>query len=258
MLLDFGLRILKGDISTDGKWCFIIFKVCLSSGEHWRARVEGTSAGGRCPCKAHPEIPGLEQEDKASRLWPFIWARRAAQSPCCWPALLPGNKHRLAPAAKHGCYSACQSQPPHVAAGPACTHRPSLSGSFCPLDVCRGAASLAAAQVPSGGHLSHRHRHAAPAVALAVGAQGTASLPAAGVRAVFGSCPTRPACCGCMLMGLESTGTCVHTTVQLPPAAPPLCASLGCAFQEFRFVPSVLRPTPCRWLATTGRACCTR
>lgn len=32
MLLDFGLRILKGDISTDGKWCFIIFKVCLSSG----------------------------------------------------------------------------------------------------------------------------------------------------------------------------------------------------------------------------------
>lgn len=77
-------------------------------------------------------------------------------------------------------------------------------------------------------------------------------------RAVFGSCPTRPACCGCMLTGLESIGTCVHTTVQLPPAAPPLCASLGCAFQEFRFVPSVLRPTPCRWLATTGRACCTR
>ena len=26
------LRLLKGDISTDGKWCFIIFKVCLSSG----------------------------------------------------------------------------------------------------------------------------------------------------------------------------------------------------------------------------------
>lgn len=76
MLLDFGLRILKGDISTDGKWCFIIFKVCLSSGEHWRARVEGGSAGDCCPCKAHPEIPGFEQEDKASRLWPFIWARR--------------------------------------------------------------------------------------------------------------------------------------------------------------------------------------
>jgi hypothetical protein len=36
MLLDFGLRILKGDISTDGKWCFIIFKVCLSSGESQR------------------------------------------------------------------------------------------------------------------------------------------------------------------------------------------------------------------------------
>lgn len=32
MLLDFGLRIIRGDISTDGKWCFIIFKVCLSSG----------------------------------------------------------------------------------------------------------------------------------------------------------------------------------------------------------------------------------
>ncbi len=32
MLLDFGLKILKGDISTDGQWCFIIFKVGLSSG----------------------------------------------------------------------------------------------------------------------------------------------------------------------------------------------------------------------------------
>lgn len=32
MLLDFGLRVLKGDISTDGKWCFLIFRVALSSG----------------------------------------------------------------------------------------------------------------------------------------------------------------------------------------------------------------------------------
>ncbi|KDD75230.1 hypothetical protein H632_c796p2, partial [Helicosporidium sp. ATCC 50920] len=32
VLLDFGLRILRGDISTDGKWCFLIFRVQLSSG----------------------------------------------------------------------------------------------------------------------------------------------------------------------------------------------------------------------------------
>jgi hypothetical protein len=31
ILLDFGLRILKGDISTDGAWCFLIFKVGLNS-----------------------------------------------------------------------------------------------------------------------------------------------------------------------------------------------------------------------------------
>lgn len=37
MLFDFGLRILEGDVSTDGKWCFLIFKVKLSKGVrgHW-------------------------------------------------------------------------------------------------------------------------------------------------------------------------------------------------------------------------------
>ena len=33
MLLDFGLRIVHGDMSTDGKWCFLIFRVhfyCVS------------------------------------------------------------------------------------------------------------------------------------------------------------------------------------------------------------------------------------
>jgi hypothetical protein len=45
MLLDFGLRILKGDISTDGKWCFIIFKVCLSSGESQRLCWHSGQAG---------------------------------------------------------------------------------------------------------------------------------------------------------------------------------------------------------------------
>jgi len=27
MLLDFGLRIVHGDMSTDGNWCFLIFRV---------------------------------------------------------------------------------------------------------------------------------------------------------------------------------------------------------------------------------------
>ena len=27
MLLDFGLKIVHGDMSTDGKWCFLIFRV---------------------------------------------------------------------------------------------------------------------------------------------------------------------------------------------------------------------------------------
>ncbi|KAL4458483.1 hypothetical protein ABPG75_013348 [Micractinium tetrahymenae] len=49
MLLDFGLRILKGDISTDGKWCFIIFKVCLSSGVPPRWQLLKSRLEGICP-----------------------------------------------------------------------------------------------------------------------------------------------------------------------------------------------------------------
>lgn len=47
VLLDFGLRILRGDISTDGKWCFLIFRVQLSSGEALREGVycDGDGAG---------------------------------------------------------------------------------------------------------------------------------------------------------------------------------------------------------------------
>lgn len=45
MLLDFGLRILHGDMSTDGKWCFLIFRValCCSVPAHWvllKSRLE--------------------------------------------------------------------------------------------------------------------------------------------------------------------------------------------------------------------------
>ncbi|KAK9795582.1 hypothetical protein WJX73_008570 [Symbiochloris irregularis] len=32
MLMDFALRILEGDVSTDGQWCFLVFKVTLSPG----------------------------------------------------------------------------------------------------------------------------------------------------------------------------------------------------------------------------------
>lgn len=49
MLLDFGLRILKGDISTDGKWCFIIFKVCLSSGVPPRWQLLKSRLEAICP-----------------------------------------------------------------------------------------------------------------------------------------------------------------------------------------------------------------
>ncbi|CAL8469360.1 g8901 [Coccomyxa elongata] len=37
LLLDFGLRIMDGDVSTDGRWCFMIFKVKLGAGvpAHW-------------------------------------------------------------------------------------------------------------------------------------------------------------------------------------------------------------------------------
>lgn len=45
MLLDFGLRIVHGDMSTDGKWCFLIFRValCCSVPAHWlllKSRLE--------------------------------------------------------------------------------------------------------------------------------------------------------------------------------------------------------------------------
>ena len=33
MLLDFGLRIVHGDMSTDGKWCFLIFRVSSLSSQ---------------------------------------------------------------------------------------------------------------------------------------------------------------------------------------------------------------------------------
>lgn len=31
VLLDFGLKEIQGDVSTDGKWCFLIFQVVHSS-----------------------------------------------------------------------------------------------------------------------------------------------------------------------------------------------------------------------------------
>ncbi|CAK0784176.1 hypothetical protein CVIRNUC_007379 [Coccomyxa viridis] len=45
LLLDFGLRIMDGDVSTDGRWCFMIFKVTLGQAmrPHWallRRRLE--------------------------------------------------------------------------------------------------------------------------------------------------------------------------------------------------------------------------
>jgi UTP:GlnB (protein PII) uridylyltransferase len=49
MLLDFGLRILKGDISTDGQWCFIIFKVCLSAGVPPRWQLLKSRLEAICP-----------------------------------------------------------------------------------------------------------------------------------------------------------------------------------------------------------------
>lgn len=49
MLLDFGLRILKGDISTDGQWCFIIFRVCLSSGVPPRWQLLKSRLEAICP-----------------------------------------------------------------------------------------------------------------------------------------------------------------------------------------------------------------
>lgn len=45
MLLDFGLRIVHGDMSTDGKWCFLIFRVSWPLTAH----MQTTSA----LCTAH-------------------------------------------------------------------------------------------------------------------------------------------------------------------------------------------------------------
>ena len=37
MLLDFGLRIVHGDMSTDGKWCFLIFRVSSLCSQNYSA-----------------------------------------------------------------------------------------------------------------------------------------------------------------------------------------------------------------------------
>lgn len=52
IILDFGLRILKGDISTDGKWCFLIFKVGLNSNVPPRWNLLKTRLEGVCPSGA--------------------------------------------------------------------------------------------------------------------------------------------------------------------------------------------------------------
>lgn len=49
VLLDFGLRILQGDISTDGKWCFMVFRVQLSSGVPPRWQLLRARLGSMCP-----------------------------------------------------------------------------------------------------------------------------------------------------------------------------------------------------------------
>ena len=56
MLLDFGLRIVHGDMSTDGKWCFLIFRVrqqCVTAhslisgmGSWWGRLLVGLGLGG--------------------------------------------------------------------------------------------------------------------------------------------------------------------------------------------------------------------
>lgn len=52
VLLDFGLRILKGDVSTDGKWCFLIFKVGLNSNVPPRWNLLKTRLEAVCPSGA--------------------------------------------------------------------------------------------------------------------------------------------------------------------------------------------------------------
>lgn len=52
VLLDFGLRIVAGDISTDGKWCFMVFRVQLSSGVPPRWQLLRTRLVSMCPSGA--------------------------------------------------------------------------------------------------------------------------------------------------------------------------------------------------------------
>lgn len=52
VLLDFGLRILAGDISTDGKWCFMVFRVQLSSGVPPRWQLLRSRLCSMCPSGA--------------------------------------------------------------------------------------------------------------------------------------------------------------------------------------------------------------
>lgn len=47
VLLDFGLRVLAGDISTDGKWCFLVFKAQLSPGACERSLGAGSCLEAR-------------------------------------------------------------------------------------------------------------------------------------------------------------------------------------------------------------------
>jgi hypothetical protein len=76
MLLDFGLRILKGDISTDGQWCFIIFKVCLSAGARggrWGAGTAGEAWGGRGAAWSHACATARQPVARAEHAAAMAW-----------------------------------------------------------------------------------------------------------------------------------------------------------------------------------------
>lgn len=105
MLLDFGLRILKGDISTDGKWCFIIFKVCLSSGEDEGmvhapsqprpARSWSPPAGwGRIEKPGQSATARLAARRRSSQQTP---GQLPTESPTCLPATLGRPMHAGVP-----------------------------------------------------------------------------------------------------------------------------------------------------------------
>ena len=47
MLLDFGLRILTGDLSTDGTWCYLVFVVS----ERTHTMREGSCISPACGVK---------------------------------------------------------------------------------------------------------------------------------------------------------------------------------------------------------------